>query len=252
MLKDFIFLSLTLNIAVFPKEAFRLFIISFTLLASATFPFSIVNDLLSKIPLLHQAFRFPFTKFSILLSLTYSIFFVLGINILLEALTRFKKYLRLGIVFIFLLNICLLLAFVFPIFRGDLFYTKEKINLPKEYLQTFQFFENQDQNTRIANLPQPTFWGWEFYKWGYGGSGFLWYGIKQPILDRAFDVWSKEDENYYWELSRALYRHGVWAIFSGFDLSVLQFKPGLLIDETYCDLLIERLDAALTDVENHR
>ncbi len=33
----------------------------------------------------------------------------------------------------------------------------------------------------------------------------MWYGIKQPILDRAFDVWSKEDENYYFELSYALY-----------------------------------------------
>ena len=53
------------------------------------------------------------------------------------------------------------------------------------------------------------------------------------------------------ELSRALYRHGVWAIFSGFDLSVLQFKPGLLVDEAYCDELIEKLDAALTEIEGH-
>lgn len=53
------------------------------------------------------------------------------------------------------------------------------------------------------------------------------------------------------DLSRALYRHGVWAIFSGFDLSVLQFKPGLLIDEPYCDELVEKLDAALTEIEDH-
>jgi acetylornithine/succinyldiaminopimelate/putrescine aminotransferase len=51
------------------------------------------------------------------------------------------------------------------------------------------------------------------------------------------------------ELSRALYRRGVWAMFSGFDLSVLQFKPGLLVDEAYCDLVLERLDAALSDIE---
>jgi len=50
------------------------------------------------------------------------------------------------------------------------------------------------------------------------------------------------------QLCRALYRRGVWAIFSGFDLSVLQWKPGLLIDVTYCDAVLERLDAALTDV----
>jgi hypothetical protein len=38
-------------------------------------------------------------------------------------------------------------------------------------------------------------------------------------------------------------------MFAGYDLSVLQFKPGLLVDDPYCDLLLERLDAALTDVE---
>ena len=37
------------------------------------------------------------------------------------------------------------------------------------------------------------------------GSGFLWYGIEQPILDRAFDGYSRTDENYYWEMSKAIY-----------------------------------------------
>ena len=50
-------------------------------------------------------------------------------------------------------------------------------------------------------------------------------------------------------LSRALYERGVWAMFAGFDLSVLQFKPGLLVDDAYCDELLERVDAGLADVE---
>lgn len=49
------------------------------------------------------------------------------------------------------------------------------------------------------------------------------------------------------QLSRALYRRGVWAMFSGFDPSVLQFKPGLLIDGAYVTELLERLDAGLAD-----
>ena len=52
------------------------------------------------------------------------------------------------------------------------------------------------------------------------------------------------------QLSRALYRRGVWAMFSGFAPSVLQFKVGLLVDDAYCELLLERLDAALNDVEH--
>jgi len=51
------------------------------------------------------------------------------------------------------------------------------------------------------------------------------------------------------QLSGALYRHGVWAMFAGFAPSILQFKVGLLVDDAYCDLLLERLDAALGEVE---
>lgn len=49
-------------------------------------------------------------------------------------------------------------------------------------------------------------------------------------------------------LAPVLYRHGVWAMFAGFDFSVLQFKPGLLVDEAYCDVLLERLEKALAEV----
>lgn len=51
------------------------------------------------------------------------------------------------------------------------------------------------------------------------------------------------------QLSRALYPRGVWAMFSGFAPSVLQFKVGLLVDDAYCDELLTRLDLALGDVE---
>ena len=54
------------------------------------------------------------------------------------------------------------------------------------------------------------------------------------------------------QLSRALYRRGVWAMFSGFDTSVLQWKPGLLLEDAECDAILERLDAALGDLESGR
>jgi acetylornithine/succinyldiaminopimelate/putrescine aminotransferase len=46
-------------------------------------------------------------------------------------------------------------------------------------------------------------------------------------------------------LSRALYDEGVWAMYAGFDLSVIQWKPGLLMDAASCDLTLARLSAAL-------
>jgi putrescine aminotransferase len=46
-------------------------------------------------------------------------------------------------------------------------------------------------------------------------------------------------------MSKALYDHGVWAMFSGFDLSVLQFKPYLLVDKSVADETLKRFEAAL-------
>jgi len=46
-------------------------------------------------------------------------------------------------------------------------------------------------------------------------------------------------------VSRALYEHGVWAIFSSLDKRVLQFKPGVLLDPDTCQEIIDRLQAAM-------
>lgn len=47
------------------------------------------------------------------------------------------------------------------------------------------------------------------------------------------------------QMTSALYEQGIWAIFAGFDPAVLQFKPGLLVDEAYCDEALTRFEAAL-------
>jgi acetylornithine/succinyldiaminopimelate/putrescine aminotransferase len=43
-------------------------------------------------------------------------------------------------------------------------------------------------------------------------------------------------------MSRALYDAGLWAMFAGFDPSVLQWKPGLLLDPAVAQEALERLD----------
>lgn len=183
-----------------------IFIFSFTMLTTATPPFSWIDSLFRQIPFFAEAFRFSFTKFSILANLAYSVFFTLGLIYILGIIKRFipapEKFLTLGLA---LASATLLFIFTFPIFQGHLFYEKTRLKFPTEYLELFEFFKKQNPNTRIANFPQHTFWSWNFYEWGYSGSGFLWYGVEQPILDRAFDPWSRQNENYYWEISYALY-----------------------------------------------
>ncbi|MGB8312872.1 MAG: aspartate aminotransferase family protein [Aestuariivirga sp.] len=46
-------------------------------------------------------------------------------------------------------------------------------------------------------------------------------------------------------VSRALYEHGVWAIFSSLDKRVLQWKPGVLLTAELCEEIMERFDAAM-------
>lgn len=49
-------------------------------------------------------------------------------------------------------------------------------------------------------------------------------------------------------VSRALYEHGIWAIFSSLDKRVLQFKPGVVMDAALCGEVMERFDAAMPRV----
>ena len=46
-------------------------------------------------------------------------------------------------------------------------------------------------------------------------------------------------------VSRALYEHGVWAIFSSLDKRVLQWKPGVLLSHAMCQEIMDRFDAAM-------
>ena len=44
---------------------------------------------------------------------------------------------------------------------------------------------------------------------------------------------------------KALYENGVWAIFSTLDPRVLQFKPGILLERSVCEELLERVEIAI-------
>jgi len=46
-------------------------------------------------------------------------------------------------------------------------------------------------------------------------------------------------------VSRALYEHGVWAIFSSLDKRVLQWKAGVLLSHGLCEEIMDRFDAAM-------
>ncbi|MBI3985077.1 MAG: hypothetical protein HY344_04050 [Candidatus Levybacteria bacterium] len=243
------FLSIFKNPKPLVLSLFLLFVLSITMLSINTPPFSFIDALLRKIGLLNEVLRFPFTKFSVLASLCFAVFFGLGIGKILDLLkNRFSKTFPLFIAL-------LLFIFIFPIFTGNLFYIKEKVNIPSDYFSVFEYFKGEDQNTRIANFPQATFWGWSYYSWGYGGSGFLWYGIKQPILDRAFDVWSKYNENYYWESTNALYSKDPKAfenVLNKYQIGFIMVDKNIIYPPSPISLFTNELETLIEEIPSIR
>lgn len=226
-----------------------LFIFTIAMLATATPPFSLLNDFIRNyVPLFGQIFRFPFTKFSILASLTFAFFFAFAIDYLIVSTKKHKLNIYISSL---VLSTLILIIFTLPIFTGNLFYVREKIKIPDEYFKTFEYFKNQNPNTRIANFPQYTFWGWNFYNWGYSGSGFLWYGIEQPILDRAFDVWSSNNENYYWELNHALYSKNptlLKSVLNKYDVDFLLVDKNLTSPSSPKSLFIDEFEELASQI----
>ncbi len=185
-------------------------IVAFGMVAVDTPPFVWMMDWLRlHIPLFAQFFRFPFTKWGIALALFYSVWIGIGLSWLIERM-RGKAH---KIVPIILVTIPMVLTIIGAIgmLQGQLISPKFKLAIPNEYFQLFAKLKTLPPG-RIANLPQNTFWGWTYYRWGYSGSGFLWYGIEQPILDRAFDPWSGFNESYYWEISRSIYSKDIQSL----------------------------------------
>ncbi|GIW62081.1 MAG: hypothetical protein KatS3mg089_0933 [Patescibacteria group bacterium] len=155
------------------------------------------------IPLFKEVFRFPFTKFSILLIFLSAIYFSLGISFLLNIFTKVTKQKYIW-QFLFIIIVLSQVYYMLPAFQGYFISPAMRVRIPEEYFALFSWFDKQP-NGRVASLPIHSFWGWTYYKWGYQGAGFIWFGIKQPILDREFDRWNPLNEQYYREMSHAVY-----------------------------------------------
>lgn len=68
-------------------------------------------------------------------------------------------------------------------------------------------------------------------------------GIRQDGLIIGLEFADKEGAK---PVMRELYKHGIWAIFSTLDPSVLQFKPGLLITQKQAADILSRTEDAIT------
>lgn len=172
-----------------------IFFVVIIALLNATPPFSWIYDILLLNKTISQIFRSSFTKFIIPYAMVASFFFASG----LELISKKINSKIVAVVFVLLLGI-----YALPAFQGNLISSEMKVKIPNDYFELISYMRTVDKNKRIALLPDYTFWGWFLTKWGYNGSGFIWYGIEQPIVSRTFDVWSEKSESYFWEIKAAI------------------------------------------------
>ncbi|MFZ2664088.1 MAG: hypothetical protein WAX66_01895 [Patescibacteria group bacterium] len=203
----FIIIGLVFGKKKYATSLISVFVLISFIFLSGTIPLSIAGEYLRKASMLGQIFRSPFTKFVFPYVLICAYFFALGLEAVYSKSLGllFKGRLSdLSIILYFISTFALILFINIPALKGNLFLPQMKIKVPDQYIQLMEYFKGEDKNSRIALLPDYTFWGWFQNNWGYDGSGFLWYGIEQPVISRTFDVWSKESESYFWEIKRAI------------------------------------------------
>lgn len=182
---------------------FAIYLLSVLMLTTGRGVLGLVYETLSDtVPLFGQMFRSSFTKWSAAYALSYALGIGLFISYAGKLARKYAAAFSLSLMVIFAV---LLSAQMHPLYQGRLISDAMKVEYPQEYFELFEYFRTQPKEARIARFPVQTFWGWDYYSWGYRGSGFLWYGIEQPILDRAFDMWSRENEEYYFEIFSAVY-----------------------------------------------
>ena len=199
----------------FGYGVFAFFAIGIFFLFNVNPPFGGLFMLLQNtVPLFKEAFRFPFTKFSIGLMFAYSVFFGYALSwfaSLFHKITRrvlLPKFVRGAILTIVT---TLLIYYMWPAFSGSLISPSMRVDIPKRYFEMFRYFDSQEGYGRVADFPVHSFWGWVYYDWdpatrlGYQGAGFMWFGIKQPVMNREFDRWNLLNEQYYREMSYAVY-----------------------------------------------
>lgn len=217
-------------------------IVSLFFLANNTPLISNANELFrSAVPVLGEAFRFPFTKFITLFAFSYAFLFGLGVSFAIKSIVNFlhKKVKKERFTKAFYLSLIvlfsgLILINAYPVFKGQFTSPFLRLSIPEGYSNAISYFNSQNPNGRVLTFPMESFWNWEYRNWGHRGSGFLWYAIPQAYITRAFDPWSIENENLYSQISSAYSNNDI----SQFDLLIQKYGiTHILIDKTILNTL---------------
>ncbi len=177
-------------------------------------PFKIFFSLLQNhAPLFKEAARFPDNKILNSYILLCSIFFGFASLFIYNLLSRVRFSIILNTFFGIILSL-LLIIYLLPGFAGNFIHPTMRVKIPLEYFSLFERLHTENAG-RVANFPVSSPWGWVYHDWydskapSFQGAGFLYFGMPQAILERDFDRWNTANEQYYREVSHAVYSQNI-------------------------------------------
>jgi hypothetical protein len=211
----------------------------------------------NKIPLFKEAFRFPDDKVLGIFTFVFVLYFAQSQKIILEFINKSFKIKAIYLIFI----LSLIAYYIFPAFNGNLISPFMRVSIPKDYFKMFDWFKAQDKSARVANLPINTPWGWGYYSWNssknsFQGADFLQFGIPQPFLNRDFDRWNPANEQYYREMSEAIYSQDALKlkiVLKKYDISYILLDKSVIAPEQGLNpqiLFLKQTEKLLTDSAN--
>lgn len=156
---------------------------------------SVYMWLQENISVFRQVFRWPTSKFGQVFLVGLCLSAVYGAVNFFKFICSFgkggKKSLCLGGI---LALVILQLSFAGYLFYGELAADRSYVQMPEEYDELSEYFDENDPNGRLFIIPTANNSYFREYNWGFIGSGFMWYQIPNPMLEKALSVGSAESD----------------------------------------------------------
>lgn len=131
---------------------------------SSPLGYTFFEILFSNFPLT-AALRNSYEKFGVVWLLPYTIFFAVGFDWIFYNLKGFKRYLVGGLIILFSLGVL-----VFPMWMGDIFPARHRLNVPDYYKEANDYLKKlQVTDNRIFHIPSLIELDRVTYSWGFIG-----------------------------------------------------------------------------------
>lgn len=182
-------------------------LIGWFLIKGANPPFGFIYEYFQNtFPTITQVFRWQSSKFWPFLAITIPLLSIVGLlstyNYFDFKKNPFSQSIKKTLIAIVVVA---MLVFVYPYFKGDLIRDEAFVKIPKEYYHLANYLEKNNKFSRIYVAPEANTLYFRNYSWGFWGSVFLNYMIKNPIIEKALIIGSSENEQAFTVIKNSYY-----------------------------------------------